>query len=322
MSFLETQDIQYIIYTLVFLGVLLAFSGIVQLLSRSEDLKTAKSRRMQMIAKGASTSEILALLKKPEKRGLISVLPFIGNLPLAIQQAGLTIKPGTVLFLCSMSAAFVFAVLAYFIWVLLALGIAFILCFLLPMLMIYSARKKRMAELVSQLPDTLDLMARGLKIGHPLNASIEAVATEMPDPIGTEFGLMFDQISYGDELVDAFYDLAERVDLEDVRYLAVSVGIQHGTGGDLARVLSVLATVIRNRIAMRRRIQAISSEGRLSANFLSCLPIVIFVFTSITAPSFYSGVSDDPLYFPMITAIIVLVIVNFLTLRKLVNFRI
>ncbi|MEH6360668.1 MAG: type II secretion system F family protein [Amylibacter sp.] len=269
-----------------------------------------------------SKSEISALLKKPEKRGLISLLPFIGDFPLVVRQAGLTIKPGTVLLLCAVCAAITFTVSAQFVWVLYALGISVVLCVVLPLLLIYSTRKKRLTELVTQLPDTLDLMARGLKIGHPLNASIEAVAREMPDPIGTEFGVMFDQISYGDELVDAFYDLAERVELEDMRYLAVSVGIQHGTGGDLARVLSVLSTVIRDRIAMRRRIQAISSEGRLSANFLSCLPIIIFIFTSLTAPSFYAGISQDPLYVPMITAIIILVIANFVALRKLVNFRI
>jgi len=322
MTYLGNQDLQNILYILLFLGVLLAFSGFAQLLSRGEDIKTAKNRRMRMIAKGASKSEILALLKKPEKRGLISLLPFIGNFPLVIRQAGLTIKPGTVLLLCAVCASITFTVSAQFVWILYALGISVVLCVVLPLGLVYSTRKKRLTELVSQLPDTLDLMARGLKIGHPLNASIEAVAREMPDPIGTEFGLMFDQISYGDELVDAFYDLAERVDLEDMRYLAVSVGIQHGTGGDLARVLSVLSTVIRDRIAMRRRIHAISSEGRLSANFLSCLPIIIFMFTSLTAPSFYAGISQDPLYVPMITAIIILVIANYLALRKLVNFRI
>lgn len=322
MTDLGNQELQYIVYTLLFLGVLLAFSGITQLLSRGEDIKAAKNRRMQMIAKGTSKSEILALLKKPEKRGLISMLPFVGDFPLVIRQAGLTIKPGTVLLLCAMSAAIIFSVSVQFIWVLYALGISVVLCAALPLLVIYSTRNKRMTELVSQLPDTLDLMARGLKIGHPLNASIEAVANEMPDPVGTEFGVMFDQISYGDEVVDAFYDMADRVDLEDVRYLAVSVGIQHGTGGDLARVLSVLSTVIRDRIAMRRKIHAISSEGRLSANFLSCLPIFLFGFTSITAPSYYAGISEDPLYVPMITSVIVLVIVNFMAMRKLVNFRI
>lgn len=318
----QNQDLQYVLYTLLFLGVLLAFSGIVQLFSRSENHKAAKNRRMRMIANGATTGEVLDLLKSPEKNGLFSRVSFVRGFPTVVRQAGITLKPGSILLLCALSASVFFVISVQFVWVLYALGISVVLCFALPLSVIFSMRKKRMTELVSQLPDTLDLMARGLKVGHPLNASIEAVAREMPDPIGTEFGVMFDQIVYGDELVDALYDLAERVDLEDMRYLAVSVGIQHGTGGDLARVLSVLSSVIRDRIAMRRRIQAISSEGRLSANFLSCLPVIIFVFTSLSAPAFYAGISDDPLYVPMFTAITLLVVANFLALRKLVNFRI
>ena len=317
----DDLELEYVTYTLIFLGVLLAFSGIAQLLSRNENQNAAKSRRMRMLAKGATTKDILFLLKKPEKRGLMSRLPFIGDFPLVLRQAGLTTKPGTVLLISLVCAALAFAVLAQFTEVTYALAASIGVCVVLPLIVIFAVRKKRLEALVQQLPDTLDLMARGLRVGHPLNASIESVAREMPDPIGSEFGVMFDQISYGDDLVDAFYDLAERVDLEDVRYLAVSVGIQHGTGGDLARVLSVLSTVIRNRITMRRRIRAISSEGRLSANFLSMLPVIIFTFTSITAPGFYADVSDDPLYMPMAVTIVFLVVLNFLVMRKLVNFR-
>ncbi len=318
----ENLEIEYILYTLIFVGVLLTFSGIVQLFSRSENQSAAKSRRMQMIAKGATTKDVLSLLKSPEKRGILSRLPIIGDLPLVMRQAGMFIKPGTVVLCCLVLAALAFAVLAQFTQASYALAIAVALCIGLPLLLIFSARKKRMEKLVQQLPDTLELMSRGLKVGHPLNISIESVAREMPDPIGTEFGVMYDQISYGDELVDAIYDLAERVDLEDMRYLAVSVGIQHGTGGDLARVLTVLSTVIRNRISMRRRIMAISSEGRASAAFLSVLPFIIFGFTSITAPGFYADVSDDPLYLPMAATIAFLVVANIVILQKLVRFRI
>jgi tight adherence protein B len=133
-----------------------------------------------------------------------------------------------------------------------------------------------MEKLVAQLPDALDLMARGLKVGHPLNVTVASVATEMSDPIGSEFGLLVDQVSFGTEIADAFADLADRTDLEDTRSLAVSVGIQHGTGGNLARVLNVLAKVIRDRATMRRKITAISAEGRLSAFILSVLPFGIF----------------------------------------------
>lgn len=179
-----------------------------------------------------------------------------------------------------------------------------------------------MAALVRQLPEALDLMSRGLKVGHPLNATIASVATDMNDPIATEFGIMVDQVSYGDDLVNAFMDFADRTELEDVRYLSVSVAIQAGTGGNLAQVLGTLAKVIRDRITMRKRIQAISSEGRLTSNFLSLLPLFILVSTSISSPDYYAGVSTDPLFMPFAVVVGVLVVVNYLVMRRLVSFKI
>ena len=151
---------------------------------------------------------------------------------------------------------------------------------------------------------------------------IAAVARDMHDPIASEFGTVVDQVSYGDDLVDAFMDFADRMEIEDVRYLAVSVAIQHGTGGDLARVLSTLSKVIRDRMAMRRRIQAISAEGRLTALFLSALPLVIFVGSSVTNPGYYWDVAGDPLFRPFAVIVVGLTIGNYIAMRRLVNFRI
>jgi tight adherence protein B len=148
------------------------------------------------------------------------------------------------------------------------------------------------------------------------------VAQEMSDPIGSEFGIIFDQINYGDELPEAFQDFAERVDLEDIHYLSASIGIQHGTGSDLAHVVELLAKVVRSRLMMRRKVRAISAEGRASAAFLSCLPVLMFVFTSISAPTYYAGVYDDPFFPPMATAVVLLTVANALILRKLVNFHV
>ena len=144
----------------------------------------------------------------------------------------------------------------------------------------------------------------------------------MADPIATEFGIVFDQVNYGEDLPDAFQEFAERVDLEDVNYLSASIGIQHGTGGDLANVIEVLSRVIRDRIAMRRKIRAISSEGRMSSWFLSALPFIIFGMTSVMSPDYYAGVADDPLFQPMAISIVFLTVMNVLVLKKLVEFRV
>ena len=143
----------------------------------------------------------------------------------------------------------------------------------------------------------------------------------MADPIGSEFGIIQDQISYGDDIVTAFKDFAIRVDQEDARYLAVSIGIQHGTGGNLGRVLKILSKVIRDRATMRQRIHAISAEGRLSAVILTALPFLIFGSVHASTPSYYSDVSTDPLFMPMAATIVGLVVAQAFILNRLVNFK-
>ena len=322
MTLLPDFEITSLAYVGIFLGTLLAFEGVRQVLSRSESVSEARNRRMRMIAAGATTEELLRLLKPSSDQWRLSGLPFVGTLPSALRRAGLSIRPDAFLATSVIATATVAVAASTLVAVPLAIGAALLLFFFLPIGLVRMAQGRRMAALTRQLPDALDLMSRGLKVGHPLNTTIASVASDMNDPVATEFGVMFDQISYGDELVDAFKDFAERTDLEDVRYLAVSVAIQAGTGGNLAQVLNTLAKVIRDRITMRKRIRALSSEGRLTAIFLSTLPVLILTFTSVTAPNYYAGVSDDPLFRPVAMVIVGLVIANYLVMRHLVNFKI
>ena len=198
---------------------------------------------------------------------------------------------------------------------------AFVLCMVLPIIAVRLQRTQRINELVRQLPDALDMMARGLKVGHPLQTSLASVANEMPDPIGTEFGLVVDQVSFGDELVDAFNEFADRLNQEDIHYLSTAIAIQHGTGGDLARVLTVLSRVIRERLTMRRKVKAVSAEGRLSAAILSVVPVIIFVGLNVMSPSYYGDIADEPLAKPLVVSVVGLVILNAFILRRLVAIR-
>lgn len=321
MNSLPTSDLATLAYAGIFLGVLVAFEGIMQVLSRSESNGEVRNRRMRMIAKGGKTKQMHTLLKAPQDQWHLVRLPLIGTLPTALRQAGVTVSPWLFLLGCVVAAVLVSAIAATRIVLPGAIGLGVVVSLGLPLHLVKSAGKRRKNKLVQQLPDALDLMARGLRVGHPLNATIATVASDMADPIASEFGIVVDQISYGDDLVNAFGDMATRLNLEDVRYLAVSVAIQHGTGGNLSEVLNTLSKVIRDRITMRKRIAAISSEGRLTSIFLSLLPLFILAATSITAPDYYVGVSDDPLFRPFAITVGCLIVSNYLVMRKLVNFR-
>ena len=314
-------DMQFVTYIGAFLGVLLVFEGLRQLISRSGNAQQAKSRRMQLIQKGASTEEILKILKPTEKRSFVERLPLFGDLPIVLRQAGITMAPGAFLVTCLAATVAIFVIAMQFMNVLNSVVFALIVGIFLPILQVRMKRTERMNLLVKQMPDALDLMARGLKVGHPLNTTLSSVANEMPDPIGSEFGIVVDQVSFGDDLTEAFRDFSRRIDQEDVHYLSTAIAIQHGTGGDLARVLKVLSRTIRDRLNMRKKIQALTAEGRLTAAFLSFIPVLIFVAMQVLTPSYYGSIANEPEAIPLGVAIVVLAVLNALVLRKLVNFR-
>ena len=182
-------------------------------------------------------------------------------------------------------------------------------------------RSRRAGAIARQLPDGIDLMVRSLRAGHPLNAAFQVIAREMPDPLGSEMGIVADAITYGDDLTDAVTAFADRVGIEDARYLAVAINIQAGTGGNLAHVLEALANVIRERFAMLRKIRALSAEGRLTAMIVSIVPLVIYFSLNLISPTYYGDVADDPLYTPFLATGVVLTVMNAIVLRRLVRFH-
>lgn len=318
---LNSVDTQFVVYVAAFVGLLLAFEGVRQLLSKRGRQDEVRSKRMKLIAKGASTAELLEILKPEPKRSFWNSFPLVGDLPIVLRQAGITMSSGA--FLTTSFAGFVacsviFTQLIGVFWAVLS---AFLLCIFMPVMAVRLQRTQRINELVRQLPDALELMARGLKVGHPLNTTLQSVANEMADPVATEFGVVVDQVAFGDDLADAFNEFADRIDQEDVQYLATAISIQHGTGGDLASILQTLARVIRDRMNMRKKIKAISSEGRLSAAILSVVPVIIFIGMNLMAPDYFGDVADEPLARPLALIVVTLIAINALTLRKLVNFR-
>lgn len=321
-QFQATPELIYLVYIGIALGAFLTFTGVMQMLSRGENKNEARNRRMRMIAEGKSAEEVLAILKPNVATSSFSWLPLIGDLPKTLRKAGITSSPSLFLGICCILAAIIFFAGYFLAGLIPAFLLASIVGLLSPIIILKQKVKMHERKLVGQLPDALDLIARGLRVGHPLNTSIQEVAQQMSDPIASEFGIIFDQISLGEELVDAFQIFAERVDLEDVSYLSASVGIQHGTGGDLARIIQVLSQTVRGRIAMRQRVKAISAEGRLTGIFLSGLPFFILGSMSLMNPNYYLGVIGEPMFLPMAIIVAFLVTANAIAIMKLVNFRI
>ncbi len=136
------------------------------------------------------------------------------------------------------------------------------------------------------------MIVRSLRAGHPVPIAITMVAREMQDPIGSEFGIVVDEITYGADLETALRNLYFRIGQDDLPLFVTAVAIQGSTGGNLGEILENLSGVIRQRFKMRRKIRALAAEGRASAMILSSLPIAMFLIIQIVAPDFYASVWD------------------------------
>ena len=144
----------------------------------------------------------------------------------------------------------------------------------------------------------------------------------MQDPIGSEFGMVVDEVTYGSDLRDALQSMADRWDLDDMRMFVVSLSVQSETGGNLAEILENLSQVIRERQTMMLKVRALSSEGRMTAVMLTALPILAFSALFVFNPSFYLDVADDPAFIPGFAFLIVLYVTGFVWIRKLVDLKV
>jgi tight adherence protein B len=190
-----------------------------------------------------------------------------------------------------------------------------------PVLFLVAMRNRRRAQFAAQLPEALDVLVRSLKAGHPIPVAVSLVARDMPDPIGTEFGMTSDEMIYGLDLETALQNMRVRVGQDDLSFVVVAVSVQSKTGGNLSEVLANLSRVIRDRFKLRRRVKAMSAEGRLSAIALSTIPILVFFMVNLMAPTFYGDVKADPIIIPVIVATLLLWATGVFIIYRLVNFK-
>jgi tight adherence protein B len=183
-------------------------------------------------------------------------------------------------------------------------------------------RSRRIKKFEGQLPEAIDILVRSLKAGHPLPVAIAMVAREMPDPIGTEFGIAADEMTYGLDLETAMANMRARAGQSDLSFLVVAVSIQSKTGGNLAEILTKLSAMVRARARMRSKILSMSSEGRFSAVALSIIPLVLALIINITAPSYFDDVKTDPIFVPTIYFGLGLWLTGIFIMRRMVNFKV
>lgn len=236
-----------------------------------------------------------------------------------LEAAGVSVRSGEFVVL-SVVAALLGAVLGAALLrnPLLALGVG-VLAGAGPTLALKTSMKKRAEKLREQLPDVLTIMASSLRAGHSFMQSLDTVAREIAQPAATEFQRVVAEIRLGrgtDEALDA---LATRVGSADFRWAVLAVNIQREVGGNLAEILDSVADTLRERAMMRRQIQVLTAEGRLSAWVLALLPCAIGAYMAAVNPSYIGLLVTTKLGLIMLGTAISLLIVGIVWMRKIVN---
>ena len=191
-----------------------------------------------------------------------------------------------------------------------------------PLLAIKFLVKRRQKKAVSQLPEALDVIIRSLSAGHPVPVAMGLVAREMPDPIGTEFGLATDEVSYGSTISGAIQKMSDRIGHDDFELFSAMLRLQERTGGNLAELLRSNAKTIRARQKMRLKIKAASAEGRMSAIILNAAPLLLFVAVNKLSPDFYGEVKDVKLVTYSLWGVVLWMGLGNIVMFRMINFKI
>lgn len=315
-----------ILYGLIFLAVLLLVEGLYLLVfGKSISLNSRVNRRLELMEKGGKREEVLEQLRKEASQHLRSRgIPLYSMLATKAQKANIAFSPKALIaIMVGLSfVAFIGLTLAtpagLPVRVALAVGMG------VGGVYVWVSRRaaKRLSLVEEQLPDAVELMVRSLRVGHPFSSAVQIVAKEVPDPLGTEFGMIADEAAYGGDLSESLKSMAERMDMQDLRFLAVAVTIQQQSGGNLAEILDGLAKVIRARFRLFRRVKAITAEAKWSGMFLSLFPIGVLVIIQVLKPDYFDTVKDTALFIPVAIGVFGLLGANFVFMKIMTNIKV
>jgi len=325
------------------LALILVFAAVVFVVERFVSAAVGRrmkgqaiNQRLELISRGATRSEAMQMLRRRSTEVPEGLPPFIAGPAIRLEKtlmaAGVTSQTGKVMLALLVAPVVLFLLILMVMAMsgmiigsgrlLLVATFAFIVGAGIPMLFFQAKAARMRKKMQDQFPVALDVFVRGLRAGHPIAAALDLLTVEMPDPIGSQFGIVVDEVTYGADLRDALTGMADRWDLDDMRMFVVSLSVQNETGGNLAEILENLSKVIRERAAMMLKVRALSSEGRMTAAMLTGLPVVAFAMLFLGNPAFYLDVADDPAFVPGYAMLLILYAVGFYAIRRMIDLKV
>ena len=187
---------------------------------------------------------------------------------------------------------------------------------------IFAKRNMRFNRFNELLPEAIDLLTRALRAGHSINAAIEMVSREIPDPVGTEFRRTFEEQNFGLPMREAMTNLATRIPIADLQFLVTAILVQKETGGNLVEILEKTATVLRERLRLKGQLAIYTAQGRLTGWILAGLPFFLFIGLNIVNPNYGRILVNDAFGRTLIYTGLGLMVVGGYIIRKIVDVKV
>jgi tight adherence protein B len=321
LSTLATAALVFVSVALGAVSIALLFEWMGERRKQQDVLGQLRKFERGLAGAGAEGAGILrrAVRESETMMALAARVPTIADLQIMLQQAAVTMTTGSFLMITlglSVGLGMVVLILMrnWFAAILFAALGAW-----LPYLWLKRRRNRRMYAFEEGLPDAIDLLGRAIRAGHPLSSGLKMVADETQEPIAGEFQRTFEEHRFGVPFDDAIQDLADRVDIVDVRILVTAILIQREVGGNLAEVLDNLASVIRARFTIRRQLRVYTAQGRMSGYVLAALPIVVGGIIYLLNPEYGSLMFTKPMGRFFLGLAATMQIVGYLWIRKIIN---
>ena len=315
-----------IISMLVFLGVT-AVIGLLAFVFREQGPQTSTRLDLLIGKRSRKDQQATDILRKTafenDKRSLLeAITPKFLSPQKLFEQADCHIKPGTLTGVALVLGAFGATITMLAKLPLWLAPINALVLSTLPFLWLYMKRATRLKKFQAQLSDGLELVARALRSGQSLALAMHVVGEEMPEPISTEFGRVFEEQNLGIPIEESMKNMCERVPNMDLKFFVTAVGIQRTTGGDLAEILDKIGYVVRERFRILGQVKALTGEGRLSGVVLIALPFALFGFMLNAKPDYVESLWTTDLGKKMSIFAIIAQILGALTIRKIVNIKV
>jgi len=313
----------------LFLLLLVLTFGVLIYFLRPTRMETAIQRQLGEIAEGRQAGAVdVTILKEetfaasPWMTDMAKWLPGSPPVQKLIGQAGKH-WPAPLIIMGSVGAALVggwvasFWIPAPLVCVVIGVGVGFIPCMYL-----YVLREMRFSRCDKVFPEAVDLMSRALRAGLTIQAGMEMVGREVPDPVGIEFRRITKEQNLGLPLRDAVQSLAERLPRDDVRFFTTAVLVQKETGGNLAHILDKASEVMRERARLRGQIKIYSAQGRLTGWILCMTPFALFGLIEVVNRDYEKILLTDPLGILLVEIGLVMMVIGVLIIRKIIDIRV